>query len=291
MHGVHEEHMLAPDLYTYLDYRAYLSDWFDARKAANPRFSHRAFARKAAQRSPSLLLHVIDRKRNLTPTTLDGFARAIGLKGDDLAYFSALVQLDQGDTPDERNRAWETVRATRRFREARHLEGDGFAYLSHWRHSAIRELAGCAGFRADAEWIAQTLRPTVSVEEARESLELLVRLGLLVSDADGTLRPRDASVVTPHEVASLAALNYHRGMLERARDALSTTPSTERHFCAVTVAIPETMLPTLKRELARVQERLLDQCDSSDAPRSRVVQINLHVFPLSTAVSPSESSS
>jgi uncharacterized protein (TIGR02147 family) len=238
--------MPAPDLYTYLDYRAYLSDWFDARKAANPRFSHRAFARKAAQRSPSLLLHVIDRKRNLTPTTLEGFARAVGLKGDDLAYFAALVQLDQGDTPDERNRAWEFVRATRRFREARQLEGDGFAYLSHWRHPAIRELASCAGFRPDAEWIAQTLRPAVSVEEAGESLDLLFRLGLLVREPDGTVRPCDVSVVTPHEVAGLAALNYHRGMLERAREALATTPAAERHFCAVTVAIPDAMLPALR---------------------------------------------
>ena len=39
--------MSLPDLYAYLDYRKYLEDWFDARKAANPRFSHRMFARRA----------------------------------------------------------------------------------------------------------------------------------------------------------------------------------------------------------------------------------------------------
>ena len=282
--------MPAPDLYAYLDFRAFLADWFEARKAANPRFSHRAFARKAGQRSPSLLLHVIDGKRNLTPTTLEGFARAIGLKGDDLAYFSALVQLDQADTPDARNRAWEHVRATRRFREARPIEGDGFEYLSHWRHPAIRELATCEGFRPDPAWIAQTLRPAIRVDEAQASLELLFRLGLIVREADGAVRARDVSVVTPHEVASLAALNYHRGMLERAREAVATTPSAERHFCAVTVAIPESMIPTLKRELAAMQERLLDQCDSGEGARTRVMQVNLHVFPLSTVVAPPETS-
>lgn len=277
--------MPLPDLYSYLDYRSFLSDWFQARKEANPRFSHRAFARRAGQRSPSLLLHVIDRKRNLTPGTMEGFARAVGLQGDDLGYFAALVQLDQAETEKERNRAWEHVRATRRFREARRLEGDSFDYLSHWRHPAIRELSTVAEFRPEPAWIASRLRPEITEEEARDSLELLHRLGLLVTDEPGRCSPRDVSIVTPHEVAGLAVYNYHASMTDRAREALAATRSDERHYCAVTMAVPESMLPTLKRELATLQERLLELGDSAEGPRERVLQLNLHLFPLSQRIS------
>jgi uncharacterized protein (TIGR02147 family) len=92
------------------------------------------------------------------------------------------------------------------------------------------------------------------------------------------------SIVTPHEVTALAVTNYHASMTERAREALTTARSDERHYCAVTVAVPESMLPTLKRELASLQERLLEMCDGAEGPRERVLQLNLHLFPLSQRI-------
>ncbi len=273
--------MTLPDIYAYLDYRQFLADWFQARKAANPRFSHRAFARRAGQRSPSLLLHVVDRKRNLTATTLPGFVRALALKPDEAEHFAALVDFDQAETPEERDRAWARVRAARRFREAPRIEGDSLAYLAHWRHAAIRELAACRGFVADGAWIAAQLRPSITPAEAQASLDLLERLGMLVQDADGRWTPRDASLVTPSEVAGAAVTLYHLGMIDRARDALPREASHVRHYCAVTAAVPERLLPTLKLELAAFQQRVLDLCDSTVEPRTRVVQVNLQLFPLS----------
>ncbi|MFZ5479531.1 MAG: TIGR02147 family protein [Myxococcota bacterium] len=273
--------MEAPDLFRYLDYRLFLADWFEARKRANPRFSHRAFARRAGQRSPSLLLHVIAGKRNLTATTTGAFARAMYLRPDEQEFFGALVQLAQAGSVEDRNRAWERVRATRRFREARRLEGDGFEYLSAWYYPAIRELAMCGGFRPDPEWIAATLRPRVTPSQARKALELLLSLGLLRRTDDGQLVAAEASVATPHEVGGLASLNYHRGMSERAREAVAEVPADQRHYCAVTVSIPATLVPRLKRELDALQERLLDLCDGHEGPRDHVYQVNLQLFPLS----------
>lgn len=278
--------MAIPDLYTYLDYRAYLRDWFAAKKEANPRFSHRLFARRAGQKSPSLLLHVIERERNLTPVTVEAFSNAIGLGPDEAEFFAALVQLDQSEDPDERNRAMERVRATRRFREARRLEGESFEYLSSWIYPAVRELATCADFRADPAWIAAVMRPSISHAEASNALALLFSLGLLVRDADGRVQVADGSLVTPHEVRSLAVHNYHRSMLDRAREGLAAFSHTERHFCGVTVAVPTSLIPRLKRELDIMQERLLDLCDSATEPRAQVLQLNLNLLPLSTAIKP-----
>lgn len=273
--------MATPDLYGYLDHRQYLRDWFAARKAGNPRFSHRAFARRAGQASPSLLLHVIERKRNLTPTTTEAFARAMGLDADETAFFTALVQLDLASTLEERNRAWEAVRATRRFREARQLEGDGVEYLSRWYYAAVRELAACDEFRPDPEWIASVMRPRLTVAQARAALDLLLSLGLLRREEDGAVVLADATVVTPHEVAGMAASNYHAAMIDRARESIGQYRSPERHYCAVTVAVPLSVVPRLKRELDAFQERVLDLCDGSEEARERVYQVNLQLFPLS----------
>lgn len=275
--------MAAPDLYTYLDYRAYLRDWFEARKQVNPRFSYRAFARKAGLSSPSLLIAIVARQRNLTATTCAAFVKAMGLGADDANFFGSLVNLDQCETPAERAAAWEKVRATKRFREARQLEGAAFDAIARWSFAVVRELAACPGFIADPAWIARTVRPAISEAEATDALEGLLSVGLLKSE-DGKITPTDATLVTPHEVRGLAGRSYHLGMIERARASLDSTPQAERHFCAVTVAIPASLMPTLKRELDRFQERLLDLCDGADAPRSRVVQVNLQLFPLSATI-------
>lgn len=273
-----------PDLFGFLDYRAYLAAWFDAKKAANTRFSHRLFARLAGQKSPSLLLAVMRGKRNLTPATCAAFVEAMKLNKEESAFFRALVDLDQAETDDDRNEAWHRISAARRFREARRVEGDGFKYLSSWHYPAIRELAAAEDFREDPTWIAAALAPRITTAQARRALADLLEMGLLEPDEHGVPRPADATLVTPPQVRGLAVHNYHRQMSTRAHDAVAGFQPPERHLLGVTVGIPQAMVPQLKDELNAVQSRLLDLCDSAEDPAERVFQLNLQLFPLSRAV-------
>ncbi len=275
-----------PDLHRYLDYRSFLRDWFRAKKAGNRRFSHRAFSRMAGQKSPSLLVDVTEGRRNLTPSLTEAFCRALKLTAAEASFFTALVHLDQASTPAERNRAWARIAATKRFREARSMEAAGFELLSRWYYCAVHELARRDDFRADPAWIAKTLRPTVKPAQAKKALETLIELDLLELTEDGGADPREVSVVTPHEVAGLAARNYHVGMLELASEAIERFDPEDRHLCGVTVSIPASLIPRLKSELDAVQERLLDLCDSAVDGRDVVVQIGLQVFPLSDRRAP-----
>lgn len=276
----------APDLFRYLDHRAFLADWFAWKKATNPRYSYRAFARMAGQRSPSLLLLVTQGKRNLTANTTAAFAGAMGLDADEAAFFTLLVQLDGAATDDERNALFRRISATRRFQAARSIEGSGFRYLYHWYIPAVRELAGCPGFDPDPAWIARTLCPRITVEQARRAMDVLRQLGMLTLDESGGVQLHDVSIVTPHEVAGLAVHNYHKGMLERARDAIEGFPPAERQLGAVTVRVPAARLPELKAAVTAFQDQFLDMADemaatAEDDEALRVMQLNLQLFPLS----------
>lgn len=271
-----------PDLHTYLSYRAWLGDWFRARKAADARFSHRLFARRAGISSPSLMKEIMDGKRDITPGHLDGVIRALDLDREEASFFRELVRLDQAENDAERNAAWERLSASRRFREARRLEDAAMRYLSRGHVSAVRELALRADFRPDPAWIAGELLPRITVSEARAALETLLELGLLV-EQKGRVVPAQVSVVTPHEVAGLAAHNYHRDMLARAAESIETVPPAQRHLLGVTVAIPVALVPALKAELDAFQERILDLCDRAASEAEQVYQVNLQLFPLSRA--------
>lgn len=270
-----------PDLFTYLDHRAFLRDWFDWRKVENKRYSYRVFARMAGLRTPSLLVHVINGERNLTASSAEAFMKAMRLDDEERAFFRDLVELECGGTPDVRNAAMERISATKRFREARQIEGEAWRCLSHWYYAAIHELVRVPGFRADPRWIAGTLRPPITEAEAATALAELQSLGLLVQGEDGRLRQADASLVTPPEIMGLAANNYHRGASRLAGESVTAFPAPERHLLGVTVACSAALVPTLKAELNALQARMLDLCDAEGVDPERVFQVNLQLFPLS----------
>ena len=55
------------DVFDYLDYRAFLRDFYARAKATRRGFSFRAFSRKARLGSPNHLKRVMEGDRNLTP--------------------------------------------------------------------------------------------------------------------------------------------------------------------------------------------------------------------------------
>ena len=272
-----------PTIFGYESYRKFLSDWFAAKKGANPRFSHRLFARLAGQRSPSLLLQVMQGKRNLTARTTRAFCHAMDFDGEECAHFHDLVAVDQATSEDEAEQARERLSARMRFRDARGLAGDSWSYLSCWYLPAIRELSVCDGWVGEPEWVSAHLRPPIPVAEADRALRQLEELGLLVRDEGGRLHAAEATIATAREVEADVAVTYHLQMLTRAEEAISRFPADHRHLGAVTVAVPEELLPRLKRELSDFQERLLDLCDRTGGAVRQVYQFNIQLFPLADA--------
>ena len=273
--------MTAATIYEYLDYRAFVRDWFTAKKEANPRFSHRAFVRKTGQKSPSFLADVMEGRRNLTQATTSAVSGALGLNTSESRFFEALVSLDQAKRPEQRQDAWERLTSFRKFRQARQLEDEAISYLSHWYFPAIRELANRSDLIPDPAWIARTLDPPITPAQAQRALDALRHMGMLVKGAKGRLELREVGLRIPNEVATVAMRNYHRGMLDQAKEAIDRFEKDRRHFCSVTAAIPTSLIPRFKEELDALLERLVAHCEESEREPDQVIQLNLNFFPMS----------
>jgi uncharacterized protein (TIGR02147 family) len=269
-----------PSVFEYVDYRAFLRDHFEASKARNANYSHRFFARRAGLSSSNFLKLVMDGRRNLGPTTIEKFVKALKLGPAEAAFFADLVALDQAQTVADKNRAFERVAANRRFRVARRLEGPLFEYLTHWYYPAVRELAGRPDFRDDPSWIADQLLPKINVRQARAALSTLRQLGLLVEDERGRLVRGETSLTTGHEVRSIVIPAYHRQMIEQAATAIGSVAPDERDVSALTVCIKSATLDDLKQRIRRFREEMLHRCDEETEPE-QVYQLCIQLFPLS----------
>ncbi|MEO7426881.1 MAG: TIGR02147 family protein, partial [Fibrobacteria bacterium] len=175
----------APEILHYSNYRTFLLDYYEYKKAEQPIFSHRYFSQKAGLSSPNYLKLVMDGKRNLTKKSLVKFAAALGLKGSRADFFENLVFFNQATALPERNLYYGNILRVRAKAGLRKLDEAQFQLFSDWRHIVVRELAAAKGFRPDARWIAKKLGKVISEKEAEESLQLLSILGLLKKTANG----------------------------------------------------------------------------------------------------------
>jgi uncharacterized protein (TIGR02147 family) len=106
---------------------------------------------------------------------------------------------------------------------------------------------------------------------------MLVRDGAALVQADPQLTTGPAPL--GHHLA-----DFHRAMIDRAREALDLFPREEREIGSVTLCIDEAMLPALLQRLRSFRRELMRFEESGD--RKRVVQVNFQLFPLSKKETP-----
>lgn len=269
-----------PNLFDYVDYRTYLGDYYRAAKAHRSGFSYRYLSRRAGFSSPNFVKLVIDGKRNLGPESIERLAEALRLNAEEQLFFANLVAFGQATTVAQKNRHFERIAATRRFREARRLEGDLFDYVSRWYHPVIRELAARRDFSDEPAWVGAEVEPPITARQAGTAIELLTRLGFLVRGEGGELEPAEPTVTSGHEVPDFGVTSFHRQMLERASDSLERTPSELRDISSTTVCVSKKTIPELKRRLREFREELMEVCDQDPDPEV-VYQLNMQLFPAS----------
>lgn len=266
------------DVFLYHDYRAFLGDYYQAKKGRG--FSYRAFSRAAGLGAPNYLKLVIAGQRNLTLPMAERFAQTCGLGKEAREYFVTLVSFNQAKSGAERERHYQRLSAFARYRRAQKLELAEAAYHASWYVPAIRELAQSAHFRADPEWIASVLCPPIKPHEAKAALTTLLDLGLLETSPEGTLRQKARVVSTGAQTKGMHIRNYHAEMLRQAGASMETIPASERDLTSLTMCLGPDGLVRLRERIATFRREIVELCEIEAQP-SQVVQLNFQLFPLS----------
>lgn len=271
------------NIFEYSDYRHFLSDFFTAKKTANPGYSHRVFAKQAGLSSPSHLLMIMKGERNLSIKTIEKFAEGLHLSSKEKKYFEVLVLFTQtNDLQMKAKYFGEIIALKMSTRNLHQLEKEKFDFLSKWYVVAVYVLVELKGFKPDPQWIAKRLGGRISAAQANEALANLLGLGLLKPDPERGYKQTSGAITVPDDTRSIAVFNYHQSMIRLATEALRTTPQALREMNGVTITIPIEKLPELKEKI-RTFRKEINQLTSSYENPGEVFQLNIQLFPL-TAV-------
>lgn len=269
------------DVFDYLDFRAFLRDYYTTKKTEGRGFSYRAFSRRAGLRSPNHLKRVTDGERNLTTEMALRYAKTIGITGDSASYFCDLVEFNQAKSATQRNAAYQKLTGFRGYRKAHKLDMAHAAYHATWYLPAICEMVLRPDFREDHAWIAKRLLPPITANEARRAIETLLEIGLLARNEDGELEQAQTVMTTGAETRGLHIANYHRAMMERASESIELIAAADRDISSLTFCVGEDGLRRIKRRIQRFRQELVALA-TQEEEGEQVVQLNMQLFPLTT---------
>jgi uncharacterized protein (TIGR02147 family) len=266
-------------IFEYIDYRLYIRDYFSERKRRNPAFSHRSLAQKLGLSTSNYILLIMQGKRNLTADLRNKMSTVFGHGRREAEYFEEMVSFAHAKTDAEKSCHFGRMIAMRRVLKMTVLQDSRYEYLSTWYNPVIRELVTHPEWDGDFETLARSVRPPLSVAQARRSVELLLQCGLITLEK-GRYQQTSQVVMVEKSTVSLAVTNFHREMCRRALEVLDTTDREHRDMTGCTLHISKKTFGSIKEELAQCRERILTLAQA-DQDADSVYHLNLHLFPVS----------
>lgn len=277
--------MAYPQVFSYIDHRAFLRDWFTARKAADPAYSYAVFAQEAGC-SKAALPNAIGTSRRPRASTLDAFATAMALSPPERNYLGLLVELDSAKSAPERVAVMQRIVETPqhgRLRDADAEPGEAIdRYLEHWWIPAIREMASHPAFQPDPAWVAARLYPPITVQQAGDALDTLVELDFLRLEEEGPARVPDLRFGSATTTQRGAIGRFHRDQVSEMLCNLDANDHPIQQLSTATLTLDAESFRTLQLQLHAVVSKAAHLADAREPDASsRVYQLAVQLLPIS----------
>jgi uncharacterized protein (TIGR02147 family) len=265
------------EIFEYTDYRLYLRDFYEYTKERKPYFSFRFISARLGI-NPGFIFRLMSGKTHIGPQKIGTVADLLELQGKQREYFIELVHLGKAKRDEEIQESIKKLRSIRGIHFTTIVD-DQMEFFSKWHHMAMRSLLSIYPFDGkNYRRLGAMLIPPLSADEARESVNLLSKLGLVYVDTDGIYKVIDAFVSTKEKWTSTVIHAYQKTSIELSLKALDDLPKNVRDISTVTFTCPKSLLETLRERLQEIRQELLTlskDCSNEDC----VMQLNLQLFP------------
>jgi len=269
-----------PNLYSYTDFRKFLSDWLDARREVEPSFNRAEMHRRLGLPNTRSYLPDLIAGKEMSTTFLERFVVAMELTADEARFFRVLVRFNQAESTEERELAFDQLvalnRTPRTILDPRH-----WRYYRDWHHGAVRALLGVHSFGDEPRKIARLIQPELTEGQVKESISLLAELGLIAKNDEGFWKPTDHTLSTGEGargemVRQLQAQQMR--LVERA--ALKPDGQNGQVVATNTISVSEEGLALIRKRLEQFRSELRSIVHKDPHPASRAHLVTLAVVPL-----------
>lgn len=274
-------------IYTYLDYRHFLRDWYEDRKTKNSFISYRYIGNKVGL-DASFLVKVLQEQTHLSSKSVARFVEFLHLDGKEKEYFELLISYNRAKKASDTKLYFDRLLFLR-IPHIKKIDADKYDFFNQWFYTAVYEVLRCYRFNGNYRELAHKLKPSISVTEAKNAVALLERLGFVVQEASGYYSVKDASISTGDRWLSQTINEYQKKMIAMGIEGIDTIPKEDRDISTVSISLSKKTFESICERIQTMRKELLEIASLEQNPEI-VYQINFQVFPLSTDGSQKDSS-
>lgn len=264
-------------IFEYTDYRRFLADFLEYKKALGAPWSQRFLQQKLGVKSSGYIANILSGKKNISDEQAVHLAAILGLAKREADYFLALIRFNQATTLEERNRHFRSLREYT-LGQAAKLAPERHSLFKRWYHVALVELVQCRKAGVSPEQLVDALVPNPGLAAVREALSDLESWGFIKNVGNRYVRS-EPTLTTGDDILSLAVANFQRETIDLAREAMDRFGLSERDISCLTLALSERSALKVREEVRAFRKRLLAISEQEPNP-DRVTQINFQVYPL-----------
>jgi uncharacterized protein (TIGR02147 family) len=270
------------NIFDYTDYHLYLQKTYNEKKEKNPVFSYQVFARLIQGIPRAFLFNIINGKRKLPLLQCYRFSNALHHTKSEAEYFEYMVRYcDWAKNAEERAYFYEQMLKCKSgaHTPAFQLRKDQYEYLSKWYHSAVRALIELKPFNDDYAQLGKTLFPRITGTQARRSVQLLERLGLIVRGNDGRYRITENEIKVGDEISQKARDRFFFEYAELAKQSIMNAAPDSRKIFSLTLGVSKRTYDILCKESKEFKERI-KKIVNDEKTNDRIYQYQIAFFPL-----------
>ncbi len=274
----------------YLDFRSYIKDYIEYKNAHGEQLTNRSFASAVGISSSSWLTTILNGKKGITDKTVGAISDFFKHNDWDREYFRNLVNFNQAKTVESRNVFFTQLKQLllkRGYLAIRVLDNDQYEYYSKWYYSAVRSIIGMIPVGDEYERLARYVSPSITSAQAKKSIKLLLKLGLIEKLDAGYYRLTNSAISTGYNVKSLAVANFQRETMKLGIEAIDRYDSSIRDISSLSIGISEAGFQKISGMIAEFRKAIVEVANT-DNDADRVYQVNFQVFPLSRVLNHDE---
>jgi uncharacterized protein (TIGR02147 family) len=265
------------DIFEYLQYQEFLRDHYKCSKNHQRFFSFRYIALKTGL-DASFYVKVLNKQKHISDSAIPKLVDFLRLNKRESEYFSVLVRFNKAKRPEQERMYFEKLLALRN-PVSKTLDKDKYDYFSSWRNIAVWEELKVIHFKGDFADLAARLNPSISTAQAKSSVRLLEKLGMVRHEKDGTYRTTDQFVSSDGVTRAMAVRAFQKEVGLLAANAIERIPREQRDISTLTLSTSAACLEAIRERLTEVRHEIMEMVKKDDTAEE-VYQLNFQIFPL-----------
>ena len=269
------------NLFEFADFRKFLEDYQEKRQLREKAFTRSQFCKDLGlPNTRSYFNDIVRGGKVLSKTYVNRFIQVLRMDEEEGQYFRILVDFNQSSHDKEREILFDQLISLNRTPK-KFIGPKEYEFYKRWYHTVVFALMEVHDFKDDFTGLSKKVYPHITPNQAKASIALLEKLGLIRKNEKGLWKATAKTLDTGPYVKDEMIKQYQLQCLELAKKSMLLSEKRSRNFSTVTLSISKNACALIEKKLQKFKSEVRAIAHKETDPADRIYQLSIQYFPQS----------